>query len=195
MEKLEEKLDSLLEGNRLSALVLTHTHFDHVENAAKIKEKYNPKVIAHKSEAKYLGRGNTPVPEGTNLITRFLMKLGRRMQSNYNYEPVACDIMVDEKYDLSPLGVNAYIIHTPGHSPGSVSVVVDDEIAIVGDAMFGVFRGSVFPPFADDPEVMIDSWNKLLKIGSRLFLPGHGQERSRKLLQKQYDKYKEKNGL
>ncbi len=194
-KNFEEKLDSLLEGDRLSVLVLTHTHFDHVENAAKIKEKYNPKVIAHKIEAKYLGRGNTPLPEGTNLITRFIMKLGKRMQSNYNYESVTCDIMVDEKYDLNPLGINVHLIHTPGHSPGSVSVVVDDEIAIVGDAIFGVFRGSVFPLFADDPGVMLDSWNKLLKTGSQLFLPGHGQERSRKLLQKQFDKYKERNGV
>ena len=189
-KNLEEKLDSMLEGDRLSALVLTHTHFDHVENAANIKEKYKPTIIAHKSEVEYLGRGNTPLPEGTNFITRFIMKLGKRMQSSYNYESVACDIMVDEKYDLNPLGINARIIHTPGHSPGSISVVVDDEIAVVGDILFGVFKWSVFPPFADDPEVMIDSWNKLLKTGSQIFLPGHGYERSRKLLQDQYDRYK-----
>ncbi|AEG17297.1 MBL fold metallo-hydrolase [Methanobacterium paludis] len=194
-KNLEEKLDCILEGDRLSALVLTHTHFDHVENAAKIKEKYNPKIITHKSEAEYLGRGNTPLPAGTNFITRFIMNLGKRMQLNYNYESVACDIMVDEKYDLNPLGINAYIIYTPGHSPGSISVIVDDEIAIVGDAMFGVFGGSVFPPFADDIKVMVDSWDKLLKTGSQLFIPGHGQERSRKLLQNQFDRYKERNGF
>jgi glyoxylase-like metal-dependent hydrolase (beta-lactamase superfamily II) len=60
----------------------------------------------------------------------------------------------------------------------------------VGDAMFGVFWWSVFPPFADDVPIMIRSWGKLLNTGSKLFLPGHGTENSRELLEKQYNKYK-----
>jgi glyoxylase-like metal-dependent hydrolase (beta-lactamase superfamily II) len=63
-------------------------------------------------------------------------------------------------------------------------------VALVGDTVFGVFRGSVFPPFADDVGVLIESWDKLLKTGSKIFLPGHGVEKSRKELQNGYNKYK-----
>ncbi len=70
-----------------------------------------------------------------------------------------------------------------------MSIVVDHELAIVGDAMFGVFGNSVYPPFADNPEIMIDSWGKLLSTGCSSFLPGHGNEISRELLEKQYSKH------
>ena len=72
---------------------------------------------------------------------------GKNLVSRYNYRSVDPDVEVDKTFCLNEFGIDAYIIHTPGHSPGSLSVVVDDEVALVGDTVFGVFRGSVFPPF------------------------------------------------
>jgi len=71
-------------------------------------------------------------------------------------------------------------------------VIIDDEIAIVGDAMFGVFRGSVLPPFALDLGLMTESWKRLLDTGCSIFLPAHGTKRGREVLQRQYDKYRSK---
>ena len=67
-------------------------------------------------------------------------------------------------------------------------MIVDNEIAIVGDAMLRFFKNSVFPPFADDIKEMIKSWGKLLKTECNLFLPGHGKEIKRELLQREYNK-------
>ena len=189
-KQLSRKLDHLLGGSKLSSLMLTHTHFDHVENALKIKERYNTRIIVHKTEAEYLKSGSTPLPNGTNVATGFLVDvLGKRIQSRYGYEPVNPDILVDLKYDLTPFGFKGYIIHTPGHSRGSMSIIVDHELAIVGDAMFGAFGNSVYPPFADNPDIMIDSWGNLLGTGCSSFLPGHGNAISRELLEKQYCKH------
>jgi hydroxyacylglutathione hydrolase len=190
-EKLSNKIDEILGKNKLSCLILTHTHFDHVENAAKIKEKYESQIIVHKSESEYIMRGNSPLPKGSNLATGFMVNvLGKKLQSKYQYETVDPDIIVDEKYDLTDFGFNGYIIHTPGHSKGSMGIIIDNETAIVGDAIFGVFGNSVYPPFADDPDTMVKSWNKLINTNCNLFLPGHGKEISRKLLKSQYEKYK-----
>ena len=189
--KLSSKLDEILGKDKLSGLILTHTHFDHVENAAKIKEKYNSIIIVHQSESEYLMLGNSPLPKGSNLATGFMTEvLGKKLESRYQYEKVNPDIIVDQKYDLIDFEFNAYIIHAPGHSKGSMSIIIDNEIAIVGDAMFGVFGNSIYPPFADDPETMVKSWNKLINTNCDLFLPGHGKEISRKLLESQYEKYK-----
>lgn len=189
--KIKSNLEELLGENKLSYLILTHTHFDHAENAAKIKELYNPKIIVHKSEEEYLKHGNSPLPKGTNLATGFIVDvIGKKIQSRYTYEPANPDITVDEKYDLRSVGINANIIHVPGHSKGSMSIIIDNGIAIVGDAMFGIFGNSIYPPFADNPKIMIESWEKLLNTGCSYFLPGHGKEISRELLEKQYYKHK-----
>lgn len=190
-KKLTAKLNELLGKTKLSYLILTHTHFDHAENAADLKNKYGCKIICHENEADNLKHGYNTLPQGTNPLTRFGVNLlGKSLQKHYKYEPAEPDILVDEKLDLSPSEFNAYIIHTPGHSKGSMSIIIDNEVAIAGDCIFGIFPNSAYPPFAEDPETMIKSWKKLLETDCKLFLPGHGKAISRVLLEKEYEKHK-----
>jgi glyoxylase-like metal-dependent hydrolase (beta-lactamase superfamily II) len=131
----------------------------------------------------------SPLPAGTNLFTRTLMRrFGRKAGRKVKCEPCPADLIVDERFDLRPLGIGATILHTPGHSPGSISLIVDDEIAIVGDTMVGTFPGKIFPPFADDVKGVVQSWGKLLETGCRLFLPAHGSGNSRELVEKLWRK-------
>jgi glyoxylase-like metal-dependent hydrolase (beta-lactamase superfamily II) len=177
--------------DNLTALILTHTHFDHAENAASIKHKFQARIIVQRNEGELLRNGDSMLPAGTNFITRFLMKrFGEAIRPLCKYEGVSGDILVDEQLELQELGFEAKVIHTPGHSTGSMSVIVDNEIALVGDTMFGIFKGSVYPPFADDPQKMIESWKKLLDSGCSKYLPAHGNGRTRTTLEKSYAKYK-----
>jgi glyoxylase-like metal-dependent hydrolase (beta-lactamase superfamily II) len=175
--------------NAIDYLILTHTHYDHAENAWRIREKYKAKVIVHRSEAEYLASGDNILPQGTNWFSKFLVRLFiKKFNSVARYTPCSYDLKVDSFYDLKGQGFNAYILHTPGHTQGSLSVIINNEIAIVGDTMFGIFRGSVFPPFANDVRELVKSWGNLLKTGCNLFLPSHGSANSRELVQKDYDK-------
>ncbi|MBC2582265.1 MBL fold metallo-hydrolase [Clostridium sp. DJ247] len=196
-KQLKNELDKIgVNESSLKALILTHTHFDHAESSYSIKENYKTKLIVHKSEGDLVKYGNNPVIRGTNPITGFITgMLGEKLREFYKYKPAGYDIAVDDNFNLVELGFNAYIIHTPGHSSGSISVIIDNEIAIVGDAMFGVFKGSVFPPYAEDTAAMVSSWKKLLDTGCSLFIPAHGTENNKELLQKEYIKYKDKYNL
>jgi glyoxylase-like metal-dependent hydrolase (beta-lactamase superfamily II) len=187
---LERRLDQL-GVKQIDFLVLTHSHFDHAGNAAWIQSTYGAKVIIHKKEAEALASGYADLPLGLLWFTRLPMKiLGKRLAPNLSSEPCQPDISMDERFDLRDTGSTVFVLHTPGHSPGSVSVVIDGEVALTGDAMFGIFPGSVFPPFGQDELQMILSWKKLLDTGCRLFLPSHGSGNSRELVQKCYDKRK-----
>ena len=149
-EKLNSKLKSL-NINKLDFLILTHTHFDHVANSFKLKTYYDPKVVVHRKEELYLSNGTNRFPRGTNPITRFLINvIGDKITYKYNFTPCQPDILFDSIFKFNELGFNAYLLETPGHSIGSISLIVDNEIAIVGDAMFGVLKSSIFPPFADN---------------------------------------------
>lgn len=186
---LEKRLESL-NIDKIEYLILTHTHFDHAANAQKIKEKYSAQVLVHKSEVFFLTKGENIVPQGTNIVSKTLVEIfAKRFLSFSRYKPCQYDILIEDTFDLNIIGFNAYILHTPGHTTGSVSIIVDNEIALVGDTMFGIFKWSVFPPFANDIMQMIRSWGILLETRCRIFIPSHGTSNSRSLVQKEYDKW------
>ncbi len=187
-QTIEERLALLLPARgTLAALFLTHAHFDHAENAAAISAKYGAPVIIHREETGWLATGDNPLPRGTNFATRWLIDhLAARLEPRFRFDPVVPGRVVEGELDLKPLGIDAVLIHTPGHSPGSMSLIIEDEIALVGDTMYGIFPGSAFPPFADDPGQLFASWRSLLDTGCRLFLPGHGSARGRRLVERQY---------
>jgi hydroxyacylglutathione hydrolase len=186
------KLDNILiELNikNIDYLILTHTHFDHAANAYRIKKKYNAQVFVHETEASFLTTGNNIKPKGTNIITRSLLKLfANSAFLRLGYKPCHPDILVNYSLNLKDFGFEAYIIHTPGHTIGSMSIVVDNEVALVGDTMFGVFKWSVFPPFANDVKQIVKSWGVLLDTNCSVFIPSHGSANSRALVQNNYDK-------
>lgn len=177
--------------NEIGYLVLTHTHFDHCQNAAKLKSSGNCQIIVGQPEAIFAESGYTPLPKGVFLFTRIISTLGNWIgKAGFGYATIHPDILIQDETKLDD---RVKIVPTPGHSAGSISLILDNEIAIVGDALFGVFRNSVLPPFADDFTQTIKSWGTLLASGCRSFLPGHGTEIKRELLQHEFLKYSEKN--
>jgi glyoxylase-like metal-dependent hydrolase (beta-lactamase superfamily II) len=186
--KLEKKLIDL-NINNIDFLILTHTHFDHAANAYRIKKKYNAQVFVHETEASYLTTGNNIIPNGTNIITRSLIKFfAASVFRRLRYEPCQPDVLVNSSLNLKEFGFEAYIIHTPGHTIGSMSIVVDNEVALVGDTMFGISKWSVFPPYANDVKQMVKSWGKLLNTNCPVFIPSHGSANSRSLVQNDFDR-------
>lgn len=187
MRKLLLKRLVKLGIERIDYLILTHTHCDHAGNSMIIREKYNAKVVVHKDEAGYLESGNNIIPEGTNPFTKILMKIVSGLFAQAaKYKPCTCDICVDTSYDFSDKGINAYVLHTPGHTPGSMSLIIDNQIALVGDTMFGIYWRTVFPPFANDVNSLMKSWSDLLKTQCIWFLPSHGSANSRQLVENDY---------
>jgi glyoxylase-like metal-dependent hydrolase (beta-lactamase superfamily II) len=187
MVKILERNLTRLGISEIAYLVLTHSHFDHAANAHFIKGKYNAAVIIHQLEAHFLETGSNIVPFGTNPVTRVIGKLfAESVIKRSGYNPCSAELTFNEGLDLSESGINVRIIHTPGHTPGSSSIIVCDKIALVGDTMFGVFKNSVFPPWADDVKALLESWRKLLETGCTVFLPSHGSENSLQLVKTDY---------
>ncbi len=159
-------------------ITITHAHYDHAENTLRLKEKFNARVLVHAMEAPHLAAGTNPEDEpvaGTFTI------------EGENYPPVKADIIVNDLYNA---GGGIRVMHTPGHTPGSISVIVDNEIAIVGDAMFSVHPGQAMVPYCMDRKVLLESWGRLFSTGCSLFLPAHGRPITRKTAEKEYSRYK-----
>jgi glyoxylase-like metal-dependent hydrolase (beta-lactamase superfamily II) len=170
------------------AVVLTHTHFDHAGNAAWLAGEYGAEVIVQEAESDSLARGDTPIPSGTYPLTKGIVSIGRKIAPAFKFDPCTADHIFTDTFDLNRFGINGYVLHTPGHSPGGATTVIDDLFAIAGDSIIGTVPGSPFPPFADDVDELIRSWKKLLDTGCQTFLPGHGKPVSREQLTAEFDK-------
>jgi len=188
------KLQAFLNGNlrnlNLNYILQTHTHYDHAGNTKKIRDKFHARVIVHEKEAECLSKGFTTLPKGTNIVTKIISNSGNRYASWIGeYENVEPNITVNSDYliDENP---TLQIIETPGHTAGSVSLIIDNEIALVGDTLFGIVPQKAFPPFADNKIDLFKSWEKLLTTNCRLFLPAHGKALTREIMKKELLKRK-----
>ncbi len=179
-------IERLSRTGKPDAVIMTHTHFDHAGNAGLLMEKFAPQFVVQEEEKDFLESGNSPIPHGNVGWTRFLYRLGpHRVPHWFQVPGVKASLVFTERFDLSPLGINGYVVHTPGHSAGSSCVVVDDEIVIAGDALGGM-PGAIFPPWGDDGRQMVSSWKKLLDTGCHTFHPAHGFPISRQRLEQEY---------
>lgn len=162
-----------IDPTKIILIILTHTHYDHTGNLEELKALSGAQVIVNQREAEWLRTGLMPIPRGTHFFSKIIVALGDFFMPGYaSPRPFDADIFIDERLDLAPWGFDAEIIHTPGHTEGSQSVIVGTK-AITGDCFFNV-KGIIFPPFADDPKLLLSTWQRFFEMGIETIYPGHG---------------------
>jgi glyoxylase-like metal-dependent hydrolase (beta-lactamase superfamily II) len=93
--------------------------------------------------------------------------------------PAEVDVPLgDEGLSLSDYGIPGRVLYTPGHSSGSVSILLDSGEAFVGDLAMNTFPLRLspgLPVLAEDPAAVIASWELLLEAGATEVYPAHGK--------------------
>lgn len=172
--------------NEIEALVITHCHWDHIGCAKQIKDMTGAKVIVHKNEKGILETGELSMPPGVTRWGRVFGAFLRAWSKRFSIEPCETDIVMEEdKFSLDEFGIKGSIVFTPGHSSGSISVVLDSGEAFVGDmAMNGLplTIGPNLPIFAEDMPALKNSWRRLIDRGVKTVYPAHGNPFSVEIL-------------
>jgi glyoxylase-like metal-dependent hydrolase (beta-lactamase superfamily II) len=163
-----------LEPSDIKLIVLSHTHYDHTGNLKKLVKYTRAKVLVHTNEFENLKNGFTPIPEGQGKYSSIISKLGRKIYPTYaSPKPFTADVVNADVYDLEAFGIDGKIISTPGHSQGSQAILIENTL-IAGDTFLNLKNGRIFPPFANNPEVLLKTWEKLFDCNINLVYPGHG---------------------
>lgn len=175
------KLAGVLDDPRsIRLMVGTHGHFDHVGAAAELRRATDAALAVHRGDVGWVRSGTFQWPAGVTPWGTFVRRfLGPLMIPFMRFRPTEVDVELgDEGLDLAPYGVTGRVVHTPGHSPGSVSVLLASGEALVGDlAMNGppMCLKPSYGVFAHQPELVSASWRRLLDLGARTVYPAHGR--------------------
>ena len=194
--KILDSFKSLgLEPDMLKLLILTHSHFDHAGAAGRLKELTGCRLMIHRSEADRLRKGRSPLPPGTRWKAKLLVAAGRifarRLMFFNGIEP---DLQVEDIFDLEAFAFPGQVIHTPGHTHGSMVVLMEGGELFGGDTLFGLENKQHFPPFAEDLSALVSSWKKLKELPIKTFYPAHGRPFSRDSFLEEFDGAMERYG-
>lgn len=152
LERMDVPLEEIKYG------LATHYHIDHAGVAQELKEAGVPLLVLD-VQAAAIPRMKTWIKPEDNYL---------KIKMNDNHV-----IPVEESREtLKQIGIPGEIIHTPGHSDDSVSLLLDDGSVFTGDLTHPAFIGM------EDPAVVNASWQMLRAKGAKRVYPAHGPIRS-----------------
>ena len=155
-------------------IVLTHTHFDHVTGVAEIKAAFpEAKICVHEAEAGELTGSGTPGPMNESVLQFFGAP---DLMGIVGAQPAADTLLRD---DMKVFGWK--VIHTPGHTPGSICLYKEDAgengegVLISGDTMFDYGGYGRTDMYGGDEAEIVKSLGRLRREipAGTLVYPGH----------------------
>jgi glyoxylase-like metal-dependent hydrolase (beta-lactamase superfamily II) len=157
----------------ISLIIITHCHSDHFGNIAALKEQTGAEVAIHKSEADALTKGvNAEIcPVGIKgHIFKFLISFRKAKITG-----VKPDILIDRELALETFGVQGKVISTPGHTQGSISVVLASGDVIISDLLMAFTgRAPNYPIFAQDMSQVKKSLQLIMEYKPKKIYASHG---------------------
>ena len=195
----EKKLASLgIAASQIKYLLLTHHHDDHAGCAAELVRRTGCKVIAHRNAVLPLKQGKNeeagfkPANRQVQIVLAFYWTFHKLFHGVPNFPPLTLterDIVIEGDNDavLKGIGIDGVILHTPGHTRDSISVLLSDGSAFVGDAATNFLRWTGVghgPIYIEDINTAYRSLRKLLENGARVIYPAHGKPFSAVKLEK-----------
>jgi hydroxyacylglutathione hydrolase len=148
------------EGISPKLLLLTHGHFDHVPDVAKIKRRFGCQIGCH------------PATEPMISDPEFFRNAGFQLE----IEPATADFFIEATPARDFLGCEMEVLEVPGHCPGSLCFHLrTDKLLVGGDVLFAGGVGRWDLPGGDGDLLFRGIREKLYPLGDDVtVLPGHG---------------------
>jgi metallo-beta-lactamase class B len=142
----------------ISHLILTHCHIDHIGSASFFRKKFGTKIMIHESDAKAIETGDS----------------GKTAAEWYDtiFPPTSVDQKLKGSHEILKFAdEELHCLHTPGHTPGSISVYLDRDgkRILFGQDIHGPFHKS----FGSDIEAWKKSMQALKDLHADILCEGH----------------------
>ena len=141
---------------KIAAILLTHGHFDHIGAVRELMDE-GTKLVIHSLDAEMLGDPELNASAGL---------IGRKVTA-----PEATDT-VKEGDELELAGLKVKVLHTPGHTPGSVCYEIEGEL-FTGDTLFDYGWGRTDLPGGSEAQMEASLRRLMPMVKGRAFYAGH----------------------
>lgn len=147
-----------LEPERISTIILTHCHIDHIGSAPYFRSRFGCRLMIHELDAKALEEGD-PVLTAANWYET-------------EFPPTVPDKLIRGEHEILFFGEEKlHCLHTPGHTPGSMVLYLDRDGKRI------LFGQDIHGPFMSSFQSDIDEWRKsmekVLKLEADILCEGH----------------------
>jgi glyoxylase-like metal-dependent hydrolase (beta-lactamase superfamily II) len=143
---------------KLTTIILTHCHIDHIGGAPELRHRFRAKILIHNLDAGALEDGDPLLTAATWYKTEFL--------------PTRIDLKLNSPEEILTIGgERIHCLHTPGHTPGSISIYLDRNgrrILFAQD-----LHGPLLEGFGSSLEDWDRSTKKLLDLEADILCEGH----------------------
>jgi len=167
-----------IEPEEIQLIILTHGHADHVGAASQVKNITGAKIAIHESDKGMFEQGEVVWPSPVTTWGHVAIKIMIPLTSLFRFPGANVEEVIgDGGLSLLEYGIPGRIIHTPGHTLGSVSVLLETGEAFVGCMTHNAppFRlRPGLPIFAEDLSKLRDSWKLIIDQGAETIYPAHG---------------------
>jgi glyoxylase-like metal-dependent hydrolase (beta-lactamase superfamily II) len=171
---LKELSANSVSPHDVNMILITHSHHDHFGSALELRERTGAKIAVHRLEVEALGLGMNKDLSPYGIKGRFARIFSSEKPKTAGIVP---DIIIEQDMSLEEFGVKGKVISTPGHTSGSVSVILDNGEAIVADLMMGQFiiRGApAYPFYVYDISELRQSIKKVIALRPTKIYVSHG---------------------
>ncbi len=169
-----EKVLAACSEYTMKLIVLTHVHFDHAENAARLAKHFGIPVAVHEADLELFESFDRQPLTSYGLVGRVVLGLSLKVLRNTSVEKPETLVTVKEGDNLAPYGIEANIIELPGHTKGSIGVDVAGSGLLVGDALDNWICPATGHLYTD-LEALRNSAEKIRALGERTLYYGHGK--------------------
>ncbi len=157
-----------IQPSAVAFIVLTHADLDHIGCVKALKAATGAKIAIHPADASVLTG-----QQAFKTINNFFKPAVKLLFSLIPYQPVEPDILLEDGANLG----RWQIIHTPGHTPGSICLFQNGKCLLVGDALRTSWQANPRPTSSRICLDLAQARQSLIKISElnyRVLLPGHG---------------------
>ena len=169
--------------DNLNLIVLTHGDNDHTCNAAYLRERFHVKIAMHSGDLELVEHPTLQrlmesyqydSPQLQQMFLQYKEIITKVTQKILDeFEPFSPDVLLQDGDNLSAYGFDATVIHTPGHTDGSIAVLTKSGDLIAGDTFVNNDQPSQSPN-ASDFSQLANSINRIRSMTIENVYPGHG---------------------